>query len=76
MKKVAHTDTVSVEISRKLRVARVKLCVFPDAKIPGKKTKVSRNFKSEGFLEWRKKYKKAVSILIKHSGLTALVRKG
>ena len=75
MKKVGLSDTVLVEMARKLRVARVKLCVFPGAKIAGKKTKISRNFKSEGFLEWRKKYKIAVSISFKHSGLTALVNK-
>ena len=72
MKKVGLSDTVLVEILRKLRFARVKLCVFPGAKTPGKKTKVSRNFKSEGFLKSRKKHKLAVSILFKHSGLTAL----
>ena len=76
MKKIAHSDTVLVEIARKLRFARVKYCVFRGAKIPGKKRKISRTFKSEGFLESRKKYIIAVSILIKHSGLTALVRKG
>ena len=76
MKKVALSDTVLVEMARKLRVARVKYCVFRGAKIPGKKRKISRNFESEGFLESRKKYKIAVTILFKHSGLTALVRKG
>ena len=65
-------DTVSVEISRKFRVARVKLSVFGGAEIPGKKTKISRNFESEGFFKSRKKYKIAVSISFKHSGLTAL----
>ena len=75
MKKVGLSDTVLVEMWRKLRVARVKYCVFPGAKIGGKKTKISRNFKSEGFLEWRKKHKLAVSISFKHSGLTALVNK-
>ena len=75
MKKIAHSDTVLVEISRKLRLARVKYWVFRGAKIAGKKRKISRNFKSEGFLEWRKKYKIAVSISFKHSGLTALVNK-
>ena len=39
MKKVGLTDTVSFEISRRFRVARVKLCVFPGAKIAGKKDK-------------------------------------
>ena len=72
MKKVAHTDTVSVEISRKFRVARVKYCVFPGAKIGGKKTKISRNLESEDFLKSREKHIMAVSILLKHSGLTAL----
>ena len=55
MKKVAHTDTVSSEISRKFRVARVKLCVFAGAKFAGKKTKISRNFKSEGFFKCSEK---------------------
>ena len=49
---------------------------FAVQKFLEKKRKISRNFKSEGFFKWRKKYKTAVSILIKHSGLTALVRKG
>ena len=69
MKKVGLTDTVLVEIAQKLRVAGVKYCVFPGAKFAGKKTKISRNLKSESFF---KKYKIAVSILFKHSGLTAL----
>ena len=73
MKKIVLTDTVSFEISRKLRVARVKLFVFPVAKIAGKKTKISRNLESEDFL---KKLIIAVSILFIYSGLTALVRKG
>ena len=51
MKKVGLTDTVSFEIWRKLRVARVKLCVFPGAKIGGKKTKISRKLESEDFLK-------------------------
>ena len=75
MKKVGLSDTVLVEMARKLRVAGVKLCVFPGAKIPGKKTKISRNFKSEGFFKSSKKHIMAVSISFKHSGLTALVNK-
>ena len=75
MKKVGLTDTVLFEIAQKLRVSRVKLCVFPGAKIPGKKTKISRNFKSEGFFKSSKKHIMAVSISFKHSGLTALVNK-
>ena len=72
MKKVGLSDTVLVEIAQKLRVARVKFGVFTVAKIPGKKTKISRNFESEGFLKSREKHIMAVSILLKHSGLTAL----
>ena len=72
MKKVGLSDTVLVKIARKLRVAGVKYCVFPGAKIGGKKTKISRKFESEGFFKSRKKHKLAVSILFKHSGLTAL----
>ena len=55
MKKIARTDTVLVEILRKLRVARVQYCVFRGAEIPGKKTKISRNFESEGFLKCSEK---------------------
>ena len=51
MKKVGLSDTVLVEILRKLRVARVKKCVFRGAKIGGKKTKISRKLESEGFLK-------------------------
>ena len=51
MKKVARTDTVLVEIARKLRVARVKYCVFRGTKIAGKKTKISRKLESEDFLK-------------------------
>ena len=76
MKKVGLSDSVLVEMWRKLRVERVKFCVFPGAKIPGKKTKISRNSKSEGFLKSREKHIMAVSILFIYSGLTALVRKG
>ena len=56
MKKVGLSDTVLAEISRKLRVERVKFGVFPGAKIGGKKTKISRKFKSEGFFKSRKKH--------------------
>ena len=55
MEKVGLSDTVLVEIARKLRVERVKYCVFRGAKIPGKKTKISRNFKSEGFFKCSEK---------------------
>ena len=51
MKKVGLSDTVLVEIVRKLRVARLKLCVFPGANIAGKKTKICRKFDSEDFLQ-------------------------
>ena len=51
MKKVALSDTVLVEMARKLRFARVKKCVFPGAKIAGKKTKISRKLESEDFLK-------------------------
>ena len=51
MRKVGLSDTVLVEMARKLRVARVKFGVFPGAKIGGKKTKISRKFESENFLK-------------------------
>ena len=51
MKKVGLSDTVLVEIARKLRVARVKFGVFPAAKMAGKKTKICRKFESEDFLQ-------------------------
>ena len=51
MKKVGLSDTVSVEMAQKLRVVRVKYCVFRGAKIGGKKTKISRNLESEDFLK-------------------------
>ena len=51
MKKVGLSDTVLVEISRKLRVERVKFGVFPGAKIAAKKTKISRKLESEDFLK-------------------------
>ena len=75
MKKVGLSDTVLVEIAQKLRVARVKLCVFPCAKIPGKRQKSLETSSRRVFSNARKKHKLAVSILIKHSGLTALVNK-
>ena len=74
MKKVGLSDTVLVEIWRKLRVE--KYCVFRCAKIAGKKTKISRKFESEDFVKTRIFYIIAVSILFIYSGLTALVRKG
>ena len=61
-------------MAQKLRVARVKYCVFRGAKIPGKKRKISRNFESEDFFKTSIFYIIAVSIYKKHSGLTALVK--
>ena len=51
MKKVGLSDTVLVEMWRKLRVEREKFCVFPGAKIAGKKTKIFRNLESEDFVK-------------------------